>query len=284
MQLTASGAERAVGRKATSSPAVAIGRVGFAARGAVYLMVGWLALQAASGAGNAVTDKQGALEAVSQGPLGTVLLIFVAAGLLGYSAWSVVRAIFDPERVGHQAKGVIARIGFVVVAFSYGGLGVGAARLALGAGSAGKDSDASAQDWTAQLLQAPFGPPLVIGVGLIVLGMAAVELTQAWARDFDKKLSLTGLGAQQSQWITRFGRAGKMARGVVFALTGVFLIQAARHDDPSQAVGLGGALQKLAEQPQGPALLGLVAAGLCMYGLYSLAEAKYRRLTSAQAA
>ena len=281
MQLTASGAERAVGRKATSSPAVAIGRVGFAARGAVYLMVGWLALMAAAGSGDAVTDKQGALEAVGQGPLGTVLLIFVAAGLLAYCAWSLVRAVFDPEHVGHDPKGVVARVGFVIAAFSYGGLGIGAARLALGSGSAGKGSDASAQDGTAQLLQAPFGPPLVIAVGLIVLGVAAVEFAQAWSRDFDKKLSLGSLGPSPRLWITRFGRAGRMARGVVFALTGVFLIQAARHEDPSQAVGLGGALQKLAEQPEGPVLLGVVAAGLCMYGLYSFAEAKYRRLTGA---
>jgi Domain of Unknown Function (DUF1206) len=263
---------------------VAIGRVGFAARGAVYLMVGWLALTAAAGSGDAVTDKQGALETVGQGSLGTVLLIFVAAGLLAYCAWSLVRAVFDPEHVGHDAKGVVARIGFVIAGFSYGGLGIGAAQLALGSGSAGKGSDASARDWTAQLLQAPFGPPLVIAVGLIVLGVAAVEFAQAWSRNFDKKLSIGDLGPAQRQWITRFGRAGRMARGVVFALTGVFLIQAARQNDPSQAVGLSGALQKLAEQPEGPALLGLVAAGLCMYGLYSLAEAKYRRLTSASAA
>src|SRR5579859_5755453 len=152
---TVAAGRRAVDRRATSSTAVAIGRVGFAARGAVYLMVGWLALEAAIGVGTSVTDKQGALEAVGQQPLGTVLLTFVAAGLLAYAAWSVIRAIFDPERRGHSAGGLAARAGYVVAAFSYGGLGVGAVRLALGAQSAGRGSDASTQDWTARLLQAP---------------------------------------------------------------------------------------------------------------------------------
>jgi uncharacterized protein DUF1206 len=277
--VTASRAERAVDRRATGSTAVAIGRVGFVARGAVYLMVGWLALLAAVGVGNAsATDKQGALQAVDSQPLGTVLLIFVAAGLLAYTAWSVIRAVFDPERHGHRPGGVIARIGYLIAAVSYTGLGIGAAQLALGAGSAGKGSDQSTQDWTARLLQAPFGPPLVMAVGLIVLGVAVAEFLQACKPEFGKTLNTQGLGPQQRKWITRFGRVGMLARGIVFAMTGIFLIQAARHDDPSQAIGLGGALQKLAEQPEGPALLGLVAAGLCMYGLYSLAEAKYRRL------
>jgi hypothetical protein len=273
---TVAAGRRAVNRKATSSTAVVIGRVGFAARGAVYLIVGWLALQAAVGIGTAVTDKQGALEAVAQQPMGTALLIFVSAGILAYAAWSVIRAVFDPERHGHDAGGIVARVGYVVAAFSYAGLGVGALKLALGQ-SAGQGSDASTQDWTARLMEAPFGPPLVMAVGVVFLAVAAVEFISAYTTNFEKSLDLSEVAAQR-RWIVRVGQAGLAARGVVFALSGLFLIQAARQGDPSQAVGLGGALQKLADQPQGPQLLGLVAAGLCMYGLFSMVEARYRRL------
>jgi Domain of Unknown Function (DUF1206) len=273
----ASTGERAVARTATDSTAVLIGRVGFAARGGVYFIVGWLSVQAAFN-GAAATDKQGALEAIGQLPLGTLLLGLVAAGLFAYAAWSLVRAMFDPERRGHAAKGVVARVGFAVAGVSYGGLAVGAAQLALGSGTAGKGSDASTQDWTARLLGAPFGPPLVIAIGAIMLALAGIEFVKAYTASFLKELALGTVRAEPRRWVERVGRMGLVARGVVFALIGIFLVQAAVQQDAGAAIGLSGALAKLAEQPYGEVLLGVVAAGLCMYGLFSLVEARYGRL------
>jgi len=86
------------------------------------------------------------------------------------------------------------------------------------------------------------------------------------------------VGAEPRRWVERLGRMGLAARGVVFALIGVFLIQAALQQDAGAAVGLGGALNRLAEQPFGEILLGVVAAGLCTYGLFSFIEARYGRL------
>src|ERR1700737_4273218 len=95
----ASAGERAVARAATDRTAVLIGRAGFAARGVVYLIVGWLALLAAFGSGAASPDKQSALEAISQLPLGTVLLGVVAVGLFAYAGWGLAGGVFDPERL-----------------------------------------------------------------------------------------------------------------------------------------------------------------------------------------
>jgi hypothetical protein len=273
----ASTGERAVARTATDPTAVLIGRAGFVARGAVYFIVGWLAVVAAFG-GSAATDKQGALETIGQLPFGTVLLAVVAAGLFAYALWSLVRAMFDPERRGHEAKGLIARAGYAVAGLSYAGLALGAAQFALGSGTAGKGSDASTQDSTASLLQAPFGPPLVIAIGAILLAIAAVEFVKAYTGSFLKDLSLGALGAEARRWVERVGRMGLAARGVVFALIGIFLVQASLQHDAGTAVGLGGALNKLAEQPYGEILLGVVAVGLCMYGLFSFVEARYGRL------
>lgn len=274
----ASTGERAAARTATNSTAVLLGRMGFVARGAVYLIVGWLAVRAAVGVGSAATDKQGALEAVRQEPGGAVLLGLVAAGLFAYAGWSLVRAVFDPERLGHKAGSIVARSGYAVAGLSYAGLALAAANLALGSGTAGKGSDASTQDWTARLLNAPFGPPLVIVIGLALIAIAATEFTRAYTANFRKDLSLEHLRADMRLWITRVGRMGLVARGVVFALIGLFLVQASRHDNADEAVGLGGALQKLADQPYGEFWLGAVAAGLFMYGLFSFLEARYRRL------
>jgi hypothetical protein len=269
---------RAVARTVTNSTAVLLGRIGYAARGAVYLIVGWLALRAAVGTGTAAADKQAALAAVAQQPGGSILLGLVAAGLFAYAGWSLVRAVFDPERLGHKPGALAARVGSAIAGVSYAGLGVAAANLALGTGTTGQSSDASTQDWTARLLGTPFGPPLVIAVGLVLLGVAAMEFLKAFTASFGDDLILEGLGAELRQWIMRVGRMGLAARGTVFALIGVFLIQASRHEDASEAVGLGGALQKLAEQPHGELWLGVVAAGLFMYGLYSFVEARYRRM------
>ena len=81
------------------------------------------------------------------------------------------------------------------------------------------------------------------------------------------------------KWIGRWnGTFGHLARMVVFGLIGIFLIKAAVEYDPNKAVGLDGALAKLANQPYGPVLLGIVAAGLIAFALYSLTDARYRRI------
>jgi hypothetical protein len=245
----------------------------------VYLIVGWLALLAAIGLGSTATDKQGALEAIAQQPQGRVLLWLVAVGLFAYAVWSLVSAMFDTERRGHAAHGLLTRAGFAVAGLSHAGLALAAAHLALGSETAGESSDASTQDWTARLLSAPFGPPLVMAVGAAFVAVAAAEFVRAWTADFREDLSLDGLGSDLQRWIVRVGRMGLFARGVVFALIGLFLMQASRHGDAGQAVGLGGALQRLAAQPHGAILLGVVAVGLAMYGLFSFVEARYRRLT-----
>jgi hypothetical protein len=71
---------------------------------------------------------------------------------------------------------------------------------------------------------------------------------------------------------------GHVARMVVFSLVGALLIEAAVDYDPSKPVGLDGALGKLAHSPYGPYLLGIVAAGLVSFGLYSFTDARYRRI------
>jgi hypothetical protein len=80
------------------------------------------------------------------------------------------------------------------------------------------------------------------------------------------------------KWYKLLAICGHVARAVVFALVGVFAIEAAVDFNPSKAVGLDGALAKLAHQSYGSALLGIVAAGLVAFALYSLADARYRRI------
>lgn len=59
-------------------------------------------------------------------------------------------------------------------------------------------------------------------------------------------------------------------------------MKAAVEFDPKDAIGIDGALRKLANAPQGPYLLGLVAAGLLCYALYCLVDARYRDVSANQ--
>ena len=77
---------------------------------------------------------------------------------------------------------------------------------------------------------------------------------------------------------TLFGTVGHVARAIVFGLVGIFLVKAAIDYRANEAIGLDGALAKVYSEAFGPWLLGAVAAGLIAFGLFSITEARYRRI------
>jgi hypothetical protein len=257
-----------------------LARCGYAAKGVVYLIVGGIAAKVAIGAGGAVTDQKGALQTILEQPYGRILLGVVTIGLFGFALWCFIQALFDTEGKGTTAKGLIARIGYAAVGITYAALAYGAFQLVMGSGSGGKGSDATAQDGTALLLKQPFGPALVIVVGLIALGVALYLFYTAYTARFQAQLHLATLRTEMKKWVIAVGRLGYAALGVVISIIGIFLIVAASQHNASQAKGLDGALQELAHQhqPFGQVLLGIVALGLFAYGIYSLVEARYRRV------
>jgi hypothetical protein len=65
---------------------------------------------------------------------------------------------------------------------------------------------------------------------------------------------------------------------LVFAIVGYFLVRTAVVFSAGSAVGVDGVLSRVHQQPYGPALLAIVAAGLIVFAVYSLLEGRYRRL------
>jgi hypothetical protein len=255
-----------------------LARFGFAAKGFVYAVVGLLAVQTAIGVGGRTTDSEGALSTIAQQPFGQVLLALVAIGLVGYVLWRLVEALLDPEHKGHDAKGIVQRLGYGLNAIVYAGLAWSALQLLVGASSGGS----SPQSMTARLMAQPFGQWLVGTVGAGIIGLSFYEFYEAFTASFRKRLNLHEMSDREQIWAIRIGRLGLAARGVVFALIGIFLIQAARRANPNQARGLDGALQALAQQPYGPWLLGIVALGLIAYGIHMVVQARYRRIAAPQ--
>jgi hypothetical protein len=255
-----------------------LARCGYVAKGVVYLLIGGIAAKVAIGAGGAVTDQKGALQTILEQPYGHILLGTVTLGLFGFALWCFIQALFDTEGKGNTANGLFARIGYAAVGITYVALAYGAFQLVTGSGSGGNGSNATAQDGTALLLKQPFGPALVIVVGLIALGVACYLFYTAYAARFQLKLNIATLPAQVKKLIIAVGRAGYASLGVVISIIGIFFIVAAFQHNASKAKGLDGALQELAHQPFGRVLLGIVALGLFAYGIYSLVEARYRRV------
>jgi hypothetical protein len=254
-----------------------LARLGYAARGVVYIIVGALAAQAAFGSGGQVTDSDGALQTILRQPYGQVMLGVVALGLAGYAMWRFVEAALDPEHKGSDAKGIAKRIGYAISGVIHAALAFEAARMVMRGASGGSGGE-GADHWTAMLISQPFGPWLVGLVGLGIAAFGLYQLYRAYASDPAKRLSLTGLGATAREWVIRAARLGYAARGVVFGIIGFFVVQAALQYDPSDAVGLGGALRTLQRQSYGPWLLGAVAVGLVAYGIFELVKARYRRI------
>lgn len=249
------------------------GRLGFAAKGLLYVLTALLAIQVAVGEGGKPEDQKGALAAVADEPFGMVLIVLLALGLSGYALWRLVEVVIG-QRDKDGAEDYVERAASVVRAIIYGALAAFAWAIVAGTGGGASSSE---KQQTAAVLDWPGGVAIVTIVGLVVIGIAAYQGYQAATQGFLDDLELARMSEKERRTATTLGTAGHAARGVVFALMGVFLVKAALEYDPQEAIGLDGALKELASQPYGSVLLGLVAVGLLLYGLYCLVEARYRK-------
>ena len=250
-----------------------LARAGFVARGLVYTLIGALAVCLAVGLGGKATNQQGALETVARQPLGHVLLIAIAVGLAGYSLWRLVRAAlgWGPESGSDTLIDRVAGFGSGVF---YGVLAFAAVELLL----AGHTSGGSLPKETAGIFGWPGGRWLILGAGVVMMVVGAFQGYRAATAEFldDAKTGEMSDGTQHAY--STVAVIGHLARMVVFGLVGLFLVIAAIQYDPKKAAGLGGVLARLLREPGGNALMGVVAAGLVAFGLYSAADARYHRL------
>jgi hypothetical protein len=249
-----------------------LARAGLAARAVVYAIIGVLALKLALGDGGKATNQQGALKTIAGQPFGKTLLILVAVGLAGYALWRLTRAALGhgPE----QSDSGMDRVAALASGIVYAALCVTAVKIVAGASTGSgspKKATGGVLDWT--------GGPWLVGIaGVVLIGVAAYQAHKGLTEKFldDSKTGQMSRGVQRA--FTALGIFGHLARAVVFTLVGYGLIRAAIDYDPQKAVGLDGALRKLADASYGPWLLGLVAAGLIGFAAYSAADARYRKV------
>ncbi|HEY5202192.1 MAG TPA: DUF1206 domain-containing protein [Acidothermaceae bacterium] len=250
-----------------------VAHAGLVARGVIYLLVGWVALMLAIGrGGHDEADQRGALETLAGKPYGSTMLWALFAGFLAYAAWRFSEAIWGVAGEGDGA-GPRIKSGFRGVVYAFFAL----TTLSVLHGS-GSSQATTQQDASARVMQHTGGRWAVGIVGAVVVIVGLSLMVEGLRRKFLKTMGISQLGERARRTVVALGVIGTTARGLIFALAGALVIEAAKKFDPAKARGLDEALRTLRNQPYGAALLGVAAVGLIIFGLYGLCEARWRRV------
>ena len=248
-------------------------RVGFVAKGLVYALIGLLAVQVAFGESEQ-TDQKGAMQSVAEKPGGSVVLWLMVLGFVGYALWRFSEAAWGRRDETDEKKRTVKRVGSALNGLVYLGFGI----LALKTVTAGSSGGNTGSDVTATVLKWPGGQTLVFIGGLVVIAIAVALTARGLKTDFEKHLDTGRMSPTTFTAVRRLGQVGYVARGVVFGLVGIFVCKAAMDYQPDKASGFDVALKSIAGAPFGQFLLVVAALGLICFGVYCLAEARYRRL------
>jgi hypothetical protein len=241
----------------------------------MYALIGILAIEVAVGNGGRKADQSGAVRVVANTPFGGVLLWLLVIGFAGMALWRLSEALYGgPGADGRKAS---SRLIAAFKTLLYGFIAYGVIKYALGLG-APKSSNKQSVDLTATAMRHPGGRILVGIVGVVLIGVGAWLAWRAFERKFLAELRTGEMSPQTRKVVTFLGRYGGIARGIVFAAAGVFLLIAAVNANAHQAKGIDATLRTFTQTPAGPWLLVLVAIGLILFGGYSFAESRWRRL------
>ena len=268
---------------------VKFARVGWAAKGVVYLLTGILAFTIAadpfgsqSDGSSGQADPSGAVATIARQPFGTILMWTMAAGLFLYAAWRIVTVLLPADVDGHS---ILRRIGYTVSAATYVLLGITAISLATKPGSSSGGEDGSSQDSqvtkvTRSVMEWPAGRWLVGLAGIVVIGVACYFLYKAISASFEKELEHRSIGPFSWKAVRTAGRIGWFGRAAMMALIGVFVARAAIQFDPDEARGLDDSLRRVVDNDLGMVLVVVVAAGLTLYGAFCVLTAPARKVVA----
>lgn len=238
-------------------------RIGFAARGLLYLLVGYLALSVGR-----IEEAGGAMRWL-RGQAGGMVLGALAFGFAAYGAWRLFDAVLDTQHKGRDLKGAVKRLAGGGSGLIHLGLAYSAAKLALGGSASGNASD-RAEGGAAVAMSVPGGEALLFAAAAILAIAAVAQFGIAVRRSYCKHLAAE---ARNRWWAVAAGSGGHAARGAIFLFAAWLAFRAGLHHRPGEAGALGDALKTMPA-----ALRAAVAAGLCLFGAYSLIEARYRVL------
>ena len=252
-------------------------RIGYGARGFVYLSAGVLILLSAVDlVGDAVGIK-GALEWLAIRPLGRVWVFLVGLGLAAFVMWRVLQAVFDADHEGTSRHGLSTRMSQAFSGLSYAALSFAAFSLLVHApeGDPAVEGVIRSREQAATVLSLPFGKWLLVGVGLVIFGIGAANVVRAWREDFTEYLACS---AKTCRRVAPLARIGHVARGLAYMPLAVLVVLAGLRSRASDVTSLGAALEAVERQPSGSWVLVAGALGFVAFGSFSFIEARFRRI------
>jgi Domain of Unknown Function (DUF1206) len=251
-------------------------RVGYGARGFVYLSIGLVTLLAAVDVVGSSVGSSGAIGAVAEQPFGRLWLILLGIGLWAFVLWRVLQSVFDADHEGRSMKALMLRGGQAVSGIFYGVLAATVFEVLDEYEASPTAGDvAENQEKAAMLLDLPFGDWLLIGAGLVIAGVGVGNILKGIGADFGEDLACT---VDMKRRFAMIARAGYVARGLAYLPLALFVTLAGFHARAEEVTSFGSSLDALEAQPGGSWLLGMTAVGLMAFGCFAFVEARYRRI------
>ncbi|WP_420407064.1 DUF1206 domain-containing protein [Hoeflea sp.] len=244
-------------------------RLGYGARGLVYLVIAFFVLSASVTAGSS-GDAKSAIRFLTQSRISEVLTPLLIVSLAGYSLWRLVQAVFDTDHHGTSAVGLGTRIGLVGSAVSYGFLLLYSFSLWRGSGSSG-DSGGFAEIAASFLGATPVS--LILASIFLVVGGA--HFYKAATRKYRDHIKASD---KATAWIDIAAIGGLVSRGLIFFIIAFLFYRSGLSAGGDDQAGTGDALDFIAGLPFGNWLLAAMGIGLFLFSLYSFAEAIWRRI------
>ncbi len=253
-------------------------RTGYVAKGVVYTIVGILTFLAAFNMGGEKAGQTQVVEFLDKQTFGNILLIFLSLGLLSYAAWRFTQAISDPEGIGNDKKAIGQRTAFFISGVSYLGLAVIGIMQVINTGGGSGSGDSPGEEEKTAFLASETGL-IVLGIaGIIIMARGIYQFLRIYRNNFEKKFKTEAFRDEKKRrLIENTAYIGLTSRGVLFLIVGYFALQAALDSDPSQTKNTAEVFSFIEQRAYGAWLLGIVAAGLVGYGIYTFMMAKYRQ-------
>lgn len=251
-------------------------RIGFGARGFVYLSVGLLVLFATLGLIGDAVGVRGALEWLSRQPLGRIWMLLVGLGLTAFVVWRMLQSLFDADHEGTSWRGLATRLSQLFSGLSYAALALAA--FVLFAGPRASDPSegvAESRERAAMMLDLPFGRWLLVAAGLTIFGIGAANVVKAWREDFSEYLACS---VQMCRRVTPLARFGHVARGLAYLPLAGLVVLAGWHARAEEVTSFGAALEAVERRTAGNWIVGLIALGFVAFGVFSFIEARFRRI------
>lgn len=241
----------------------AIRKSGIITKGIIYFLVGILTLLSALDMGGKVSGKNEVISFLKEQTFGNILLVIIAVGLAFYAFWRLYSAFLDGKNEGSDKTGILKRIGYFFSGLIYGSLSVSIISSIISRAS----NSTSKESATEMLINNEGGIWILYVLAIVLLGVGFYQFYKGYSYKFLDDINKRG-NVESESLLRKSGLFGHIARGISFAIFGFFVYKAANEKNAEAIKGIQEMFSFLREFSWGNILMGLMAVGFILYGIY----------------